>query len=312
MAYYFVRLTDHVVSSKEIMMKKDESQTNKLRLSDVEETGLLTLYCKAIETLSEKPILKDPKAVEMVKQIDPLLAGTTNPLLTRLLNKNIDPRGVVHIALRAQKYDQYARAFISSHPNGTIVNIGCGLDTRFFRIDDGKVNFIDIDLPEMIATKRKLLKETKRYRMIGRSVLEFGWMDEVSSLRDHPIMFQAEGLFMYLPEDEVKRLVLALQSRFPGSELVCEVVNQQWVQGIYKKMAAAKMKNRLDIGEGAEFLSGLSHPTEMEKWHKGIRFIEQWSYFDSNHKKIGLLNIFARWPLFRNVQYTVHYRLDKA
>ena len=293
-------------------MKNNQSQMDKLQLSDVEETGLLTLYCKAVETLSDKPIMEDPKAVEMVQQIDPLLEGTTNPLLKRLLNRKIDQRLIVHIALRAQKYDRYAQDFISAYPTGVIVNIGCGLDTRFFRIDNSKLNFIDIDLPQIIATKRKLLKETKRYQMFGGSVLDFNWMDQISKFHDQPVMFQAEGLFMYLPIDKVKRLVLALQSHFPGSELVCEVVNRQWVQGIYKKMAAAKMKNRLDIGEGAEFLSGLSDPAEMEKWHKGIQFIEQWSYFDSNHKKLGLLKMFAKWPLFRNVQYTVHYRLNKA
>ena len=293
-------------------MKSIQSQTDKIQLSDVEETGVLTLYCKAIETLSDKPIMEDPKAVEMVQRIDPLLESTTNPLLKRLLNRKIDQRLIVHIALRAQKYDRYAQIFISDHPTGVIVNIGCGLDTRYFRIDNGKLDFVDIDLPQVIATKRKLLRETKRYQMIGRSVLDFNWMNEISKFRDHPVMFQAEGLFMYLPQDEVKRLVLALQSRFPGSELVCEVVNQQLVQGIYKKMAAAKMKNRLDIGEGAEFLSGLSDPAEMEKWLEGIQFIEQWSYFDSNHKKLGLLKVFAKWPLFRNAQYTVHYRLNKA
>lgn len=291
-------------------MNKADDLSHELKLSDVEETGLLTLYCRAIEAQSPDPILADEKALELVNRIDPLLEGSSNPLLNRLRTRKVDPRAVVHVALRSRRYDRYVMDFLSVHPDGVIVNLGCGLDTRFYRIDDGSMVYFDLDLPDVIATKRKLLAENERYKMIAGSLLGFKWMDEIHALGSRPIMFLAEGVFMYLPEEKVKLLVLELQKRFPGCELVCEVVNKIYAQGFFKKMAAVKMQTKLDIGEQALFIFGVSDKRELEGWGEGIRFLDEWSYFDSGHEKLGMLRLFAKWQLFRYAQYTVHYRLN--
>ncbi len=281
-----------------------------LKLSDVEETGLLTLYCRAVESESPDPILRDEKALELVHKIDPLLVDTGRPLLKRLYTRKIDKQLVVYVALRAVHYDHCAKSFIANHPEGIIVNIGCGMDTRFFRIDDGKLPFFDLDLPQIITAKKKLLSETERYHMIGKSVFDYTWMDQVAALGVRPVMFLAEGVFMYLPEDQVRALVLELQKRFPGSELVCEVVNKRWIQGFFGKITAVKMNRRMNIGKQAGFLFGLTDSRELESWHSGIQYVDEWSYFESNHEKLGTLRMVANWPLFRKAQYTVHYRLN--
>jgi O-methyltransferase involved in polyketide biosynthesis len=90
-----------------------------------------------------------------------------------------------------------------------------------------------------------LITETGRYKMISQSVLEMDWMDQVSALQK-PVIFLAEGLFMYLPRESVKSLVLEMQKRFHGSELVCELTNRAWVEGFWGKMAAMKMKTAPD------------------------------------------------------------------
>jgi len=100
-----------------------------------------------------------------------------------------------------------------------VVNIGCGLDTRFHRVDNGRVNFYDLDFPEVMEIKKKFISENDRYHFISSSVLDDDWMMELKK-HDGPFMFLAEGVFMYLFKDDVKSLVLKLQSQFPGSELV--------------------------------------------------------------------------------------------
>jgi len=84
--------------------------------------------------MSPDPILADPQAEQIVAQIDDRLTGTQDRLLGRLRSHKIDSSLAVHIALRAQKYDQYARDFLSRHPAGVIASLGCGLDTRFQRL----------------------------------------------------------------------------------------------------------------------------------------------------------------------------------
>jgi O-methyltransferase involved in polyketide biosynthesis len=139
--------------------------------SDVEETGILTLYCKAIESQTEDPILYDEKAIEIAGKFDPYLAASGSKLLQRIAARKLDPRVVGHIALRADKNDQYTREFLRRNPDDLVVNIGCGLDPRFFRIDNGKLRFFDLDLPEVIQLKN-FLAESKRYQMIAGSALE--------------------------------------------------------------------------------------------------------------------------------------------
>ena len=75
----------------------------------------------------------------------------------------------------------YAREFITRHPDGIIVNIGCGMDSRFHRIDDGRLTFYDLDLPEVIEFKRQYYPESKRYKMLPYSVFDYKWMDAVKS-----------------------------------------------------------------------------------------------------------------------------------
>lgn len=279
-------------------------------LGDLAATSLITLYCHAIETRSKEPLLYDPKSVEIAEALDRVLAGSDKRLERDMAGRNLNPALVVHVAIRAKKYDNYVRDFLKIHPEGVVVNIGCGLDSRFYRIDNGKVRFYDLDLPEVIKLKRHFFEETDRYRMIASSVLDYGWMDEIS-IHSGPFLFMAEGVFMYLEGEDVKSLVLTLRERFPGSELVCEVFNSLWLKGLLGSMVLFKLRRRMHLGKDAVFRSGIRRSGEMEEWHPGIRLLEEWSYFDSGEKKLGWLKIFSRIGFLRHIQWTVYYRLGR-
>lgn len=283
-----------------------EKVKGELDFSGVEETALLTLYAKAVESLSEEPILKDEKAEEMTARLDPILSKRTGKMANQLYSRDLDPRLTTHIPLRALKYDTYTREFLAINPKGVVVNIGCGMDARFFRIDNGKVRFFDLDLPNMIKFKRQLLDENARYKMIAQSVLDFSWMDKIEKIKE-PKLFLAEGVLMYLPERDVRKLVLELQRRFPASDFICELVNKSWTEGFWGKIAARKMKMRLHMNEDASFHFGVNDARELESWNNGIEFKEKWFYMDDNHPKLGWLRIFRNWKVFNNGQYTARY-----
>jgi O-methyltransferase involved in polyketide biosynthesis len=95
-----------------------------LDFSAVEETGLLTLYGKALESQSANPILKDPVAEEIVQQIDPILSAKRGAMARQLRNRATDPQLNVHLALRSKKYDDEVRAFLAEYPAGVVVNLG--------------------------------------------------------------------------------------------------------------------------------------------------------------------------------------------
>jgi O-methyltransferase involved in polyketide biosynthesis len=278
-------------------------------IGDVAATSFVTLYCHALETRSDHPVLSDPKSVEITTELNKTLSCSNHTLDRILVAGTLDKRLVVHIALRAKKYDDYARDFLQRFPDGVVVNIGCGLDSRFLRIDNGRVVFYDLDLPEIIAIKKAFFFETERYHLVASSVLDFGWMAPVLQ-HQGPFLFMAEGVFMYLDKKDVRLLVLEIQKNFPGSELVCEVVNSVWLRSPLKKMLDYKLQRQVHLGKDAMFRSGICDGREMEQWHSGIQFLDDWSYFDSDEKKLGWLKILRHIELIRKTQWTVHYRLN--
>ncbi len=278
-------------------------------IGDIAATSFVTLYCHALETLSDNPILADPKSVEIMIELNKTLSLSGNTLDRTLVAGTLDKRLVVHIALRAKKYDDYARDFLQRFPEGVVVNIGCGLDSRFLRIDNGRVIFYDLDLPEIIAIKKAFFNETERYHLIASSVLDFDWMSQVLRHKG-PFLFMAEGVFMYLDGKDVRSLVLKIQETFRGSELVCEVVNSLWLRPLLKKMVDYKMQKEAHLGKDATFKSGIRDGREMEQWHSGIQFLDEWSYFDSEEKKLGWLRLLKHIEFIRKTQWTVHYRLN--
>lgn len=286
-------------------MRLDEE----LSLSDVSATMLLTLYARATESQSANPILVDEKAVELFERLKPIIAEAEGELNRKVVKGDLPNTLKYSMSLRARYFDQQSCDFLRRHPDGVIVNLGCGLDTRFYRLDDGRLHLYDLDLPEIITLKRQLLAETDRYRFIASSVLDFSWMEELE--RERPAIFLAEGLFMYLPLKDVKALVLALQERFSGCELVCEVYNESWLHGWRGSITKRKLQNNMSMGAGAMFQSGLQDSDAMEQWHSGIQFLDDWSFVDADEPKLGTLRLFRHWELLRKVQWVVHYRLNQ-
>jgi len=288
-------------------MKNAEAVIN---LSDIAATSLVTLYCRAVESQSSNPILKDQKAVEITQRLNPILAASPDRLLRSLANGKINKNLSVHIALRAQKYDEYTLEFLHRNPGAVIVNIGCGMDTRYYRIKNPTAIFYDLDMPEVIQIKRSFIEESLSYKMVASSVLDYGWMDQISQAGRSSVLFLCEGVFMYLDVEDVRGLVIELQNRFPGSEMICEVVNSRWLSKFWKPLIHRKMQSGAGLGKSAVFRSGISQSREMETWNRGIRFLDEWSYFDSNHPKLGRLRFLRKFELFRKTQWTLHYCLD--
>jgi methyltransferase (TIGR00027 family) len=278
-------------------------------LSDVETTSLLTLYARALEIQSQNPILIDEKAVEITRRLNPRLAASPDRLLRSLASGKISHQLCVHLALRAVKYDAYTRDFLTRNPEGSVVNIGCGMDTRFFRVDTGQAHFFDLDLAEVIRFKREFVEESAHYHMIASSVFDYAWMDSVQTPGGQPVLFLAEGVFMYLDPDKVRTLFIDLTRRFPGSELVCEVVNSRWLSKSLKPIIHFKMQREAGLGKGAVFQFGIKDGYEPESWSPDIHLVDEWSYFDTMHPKLGGLRLMGRSEMMRKTQWTVHYRL---
>jgi O-methyltransferase involved in polyketide biosynthesis len=281
-----------------------------IALSDVSATSLLTLYCHARDYAARRSILHDVESARLWQVLQPGLAGSPDHQVKRLLAGAVPDLAVTYVAMRARRFDRHVGDFLNQSPAGTVVSLGCGLDPRFTRIDNGACRFIDVDLPPVIALKRRLVSETDRYRLLAASVTDPHGLDPLAEYRGQPMLFLAEGLFMYLPEAEVKALVLRLQAQFPGCELVCEVFNRRWLDPRVYWLVRRKMRRQLGIGRDADFRFGLAQSDEMAQWGPGIRLLDDWAFLDEDYRDIGWPKWFAGLEMFRHSQWVVHYRLD--
>jgi O-methyltransferase involved in polyketide biosynthesis len=140
----------------------DEKPINKI--TDISETLLIPLYSRALESKSENPILIDSKAIEITNELNKILARSDSQLHQNLargkLRKRLGKKLNATLAMRTRKFDKYCISFLKENPNGIIVELGCGLSTRFPRIDNKKLIWFDLDFPEVIDIRKKFFKET--------------------------------------------------------------------------------------------------------------------------------------------------------
>ena len=270
-------------------------------LSTVSETALITLKAHVVESEKENPVIEDAVALECLNRLQSLLPIE---IRDRVLSRKLPSTLTRHIALRARKYDSYTRRFLEEYADGLVVSLGCGFDTRYWRISKEPWKYIEIDLPDVIEAKRKVLDNIVTYTMIGNSVLQEDWIKRILSVQKEHVLFLAEGLFMYLPKDGVISLFKRLTKSFVKSEIVFEVVNEKYTKGLWKKMVASKMST-LGTQAGSSYDFGIRDAKDIEAYGDNIKVVEEWSYFEDEDIKPAILRLFRNVKLFSRTQWTV-------
>jgi len=266
-------------------------------LSGVAETLMLPLYIRAMESMRPDALIKDEKAVALIKQL--------NPDSTWVKQMRVDEEDMVGLVLRSRQFDDWAREFLARHPQAAVVHIGCGLDTRFDRLDNGKVEWYDLDLPEVIELRRQLMgDEAGRYHLLASSAFDAAWTHTLSTLRPRPFLFLAEGVFMYFEEGQVRPLVLRLRDHFPGSELAFDAFSPFLVRMNNLRIRRTKI--------GARYRWGLKRGRELERWGDGITMLEAWYPFDRPEPRLSHVSWMRHVPLLARVMGIFHYRLGEV
>ncbi len=247
-----------------------------LKLGDVETTALIPVAIKANETLSKNPRVKDPMAVEIVKHLN---------VDTRQFDKFLSREGVI---ARTVMLDRTVREFVAANPDAVIVNLGAGFDNRFERVDNGRITWFDIDLPDLIAARRKAFPERERVTMVAANILENSWIGLVknaASAKSAPLMFIAEGLFMYLTMDEIGTLLNLLKNNFEHGILMAEQNCPMMVKNQKHHDTVSKTN--------AVFKSGTNSARELEPLCPGIRVAEEHSFNEEMRKHSLRAKLFA-------------------
>jgi O-methyltransferase involved in polyketide biosynthesis len=224
-----------------------------IQLGQVQETLLVPLYARALDSLKQRPVLKDLKAAEIVQSID------------WDFKRFKQGKRMVGCILRTASFDEYVKGFLSRHPQGTVVEIGAGLNTRFERLDNGVVHWFDLDLPDSVALRRRFFTDSERRATLAASILDSSWIPAVRR-SPGPYCFVAEAVFIYFTEPEVKAALAQIVANFPGATIAFDTATRKVVDRGNKDHARRNL--------AARFAWACEAPEEIERWKIGLRLVE--------------------------------------
>ena len=270
------------------------SEKVKIELGNIQRTLLLPLWGRAVETQKNNPLLVDKTAVEIVGEIDYDFSE---------MSKDLSAVSLYGWIRRSILIDTAIRQFLGRHPKATIVNIGCGLDTTFERIDNGTIRWYDLDLPDTIKLRRKFIQETERRKYIASSFLDYVWLNDL--IIEDNILFIAAGVFYYFDESQIKDILRKIADLFPGSEIVFDAASPMGI-----KMANKMVIKRSGMDEKSFLKWGVKSSKTIQSWDKRIIVLNEVSLFHHAIKghdlktKIGLMisDIFK-------MQYMIHLKI---
>jgi len=272
------------------------SEKTKVSLGNVQKTLLLPLWGRAKESKKANPLLIDTTAVNLMDKIDYDFST---------MEENLDEISQLGWIVRCIHIDRTLKQFLEKHPNATVVNIGCGLDTTFERVDSGAFRWYDLDLPDVIDLRRMLIPENEQRKYITSSVFDTRWFDEI--IVEDNTLFIAAGVLYYFDEAQVKRLFLKMADRFPGSEIIFDASSPFGV-----KMANRMVIKTSGMDEKSFLRWGLKSAHQMEKWDMRIKLLDAYPYFSRVTIKKGGLGLGIRFKAnlfnFFKASYMVHLK----
>jgi len=249
----------------------------KITLSGVPETMLQTVYARAKESKGRGAI-HDAKAEEIIGRLnyDFSLADQDTAMHSGVIARTI-------------VLDDLVSKWLADHPGAVVVNIACGLDTRCYRMA-GYAHWYNLDLPETMALREKLLPESGNITQIAMSAMD-DWGGRIEE-RDTPVLIIIEGLTMYLSEKDVQRIFEVIAGRFAQVTVFVETMNPAM---------AKRFKEKSIEGSHAKFTWGIKNGLALAALLPDFRFLEEHSLTEGMAKFVPIYKFLDKLPFVRNI-----------
>ncbi|MGD9516094.1 class I SAM-dependent methyltransferase [Mycolicibacterium sp.] len=226
------------------------------------QTMLATLYAKALDAGAPDSVLNDTWARDIVDRIDYDWSSTT-----------ITTRNAPSVTLRSAHFDFWTEQFLAAHPRAVVVHLGCGLDSRFLRVQPGEgVDWYDVDYPQVAALRERFYPARPGNHVVAASVTDPAWLADIPD--DRPALVIGEGLTMYLREADGVALLRRVVDRFPSGELQFDAFN--WL-GI-----KAQWSNAVVRRSGSTLYWAINGPEDILESVPGTRLLQWVPVFESD------------------------------
>jgi methyltransferase (TIGR00027 family) len=273
-------------------------------LKGVSQTLLIPLHYRAEESRSESSSFKD----EIAERFHDAIAYDWSKFDADASQSWMTAAATATFYTRRVIFDEQVKSFIEKAPDGLVVNLGAGLDTRFHRLDNGRVEWIELDLPGVITFRQKLHEpESKRHRMIAASILDDDWVVEIKRRARSRVLFVAEGLLPYFTEEEHRKIFTCLAENFPRAEMLFQTNAPSLTAGLAQYSALSK------LGMKVEMQWGLDDSRQVSALNPKVEFMREFplleKYLEKHHDQFpeALRQKFSP-AMARQVAKIVHVR----
>lgn len=255
-------------------------------LTGIQGTLLVPLWGRAYETKMKKPLLVDDKAVEIISSI-----AYDFSKIEKIFSKTAH----MGFIARCIYFDDEIRKFINIHPEATIVNIGCGFDTTFDRIDNGKIQWIELDLPEVIDFRRKYFEETDRHIFIAKSVFDTSWYASIKNKDE--VIFLIAGVLQYFTNQEISTLFHQFQKYCPGVDVIFDYCSKLGMKEMNKSLIKTS-----ELTKKTRLQWGVDDISELKLINDRIAIINNMTIYKEHKKNYPLhirivLSYFDHWKI---------------
>ena len=262
---------------------------------DVADTLFIPLYMRCLETRRQDAIIRDPDACRIVESLDYDFSKYDKAVRSQL-----------GVCLRVQYFDAVTRKFIESSDDPVVVNMGCGLDSRANRVGMPKGVFYNLDLPEVMELRDRLLPPDERNVSVHRSMFDPAWMREIREKHpDSSVLVLSEGVLMYFPEDRIRPLIEQVAEVLAPGELLFDACTG----------FGCKLSSRHDSLKHtkARFQWALDEDDRLERWSPNLFLNSVNYYMDKESMRWDFVSrIMARIPPCARAFRMLHYQMAPA
>ena len=228
----------------------------KIEKNSVQETLVIPLYGRWLCSQRFPGLYQDEAAAALMEKVD----YDFSPL-ERQASSLMQTFGALEIAMRQNDLAWEVRDYLKTHPRAAVINLGCGLDNTGRACDNGQCSIWNIDLPDVIEMRERLLPAGEREKNLAFDLKDTHWMEAVhTDPTDGTVLFAA-GVFYYFTTEEVKSLTIDIAKRFPGGRLVFDAAGQAAVRLMLKTWV--KQAGIQDVGA---YFSVKDAKQELEHW----------------------------------------------
>lgn len=197
-------------------------------------------------------------------------------------------------AARYYNMDEIVRKFCAKYPKCNVVYLGAGLETACFRLKTVNAHFYEIDLPEAIELRRRVLGECPNEALIGCDMFDLTWARNID--KSLPTLFVACGVFQYFTRERVINLIRELKNVFRNAELVFDATNEaglKYANKYVKSVGNDKAIMSFCVEDGCKFAL-----------EAGVNLIEERVFFTDARKMLSGRLKFTSRLIMKFVDFT--------